>query len=80
MVGGLTTLVAVGVLVYLLSGCKVWSVFDRHARKECRGTRQVSTACSGRRQPGDRAGSPGGARRVEICEASGGQECLSVWC
>ena len=42
MVGGLAALAAVGVLIHLVPGCEVWSVFDRHACNAGRGSGQTS--------------------------------------
>ena len=75
MVGGLAALVAVGVLIYLFSGCKVWSVFDRQACKECWGTGKASMdcrACSGR-------GYIGGAK-CAACSGSGRADQVCRFC
>src|SRR5262245_12209308 len=77
MVGGLAALVAVGILIYLFSGCKVWSVFDRHACKECWGTGKASMdcrACSGRGTPPGRdvPRAPGAAGRNRFAGSAPG--------
>jgi len=66
MVGGPAALAAVGVLIDLVPGCKVWSVFDRHACNAGRGSGQ--TAMNG--PAGSGRGYIGGAN-CPVCPGRG---------